>query len=54
MRLAVTILYKPCCSLYRIVVLDKGRVKEYDTPGHLLADKKSIFFSMASDAGITS
>ena len=34
-------------------MLDKGRIKEYDAPGRLLADRKSIFFSMASDAGLT-
>ena len=39
---------------YRIVVLDNGRVREYDTPDLLLANRKSIFFSMAVDAGLAS
>ena len=31
----------------------KGRVVEYDPPGNLLADRKSIlFFSMAKNAGL--
>jgi len=34
----------------RILVLDSGTVAEYDTPTHLLANKKSIFYAMAKDA----
>lgn len=34
--------------LFRVLVLDKGKVVEYDTPGHLLADTTSIFNSMAN------
>ena len=46
-----------CCkgymnSIYRILVLDKGQVKEFDAPGVLLKDKKSIFYGMAKDAGL--
>ena len=36
----------------RILVLDAGRVAEFNTPQSLLKDKKSIFHSMAKDAGI--
>ncbi|PVD27626.1 hypothetical protein C0Q70_12792 [Pomacea canaliculata] len=36
----------------RILVLDEGLVKEYDSPHVLLADKKSIFYGMAKDAGL--
>ena len=34
-------------------MLDNGRVREYDAPNRLLADRKSVFFSMATDAGLT-
>ena len=37
---------------FRILVLDKGQVKEFDSPDVLLKDKKSIFYGMAKDAGL--
>lgn len=36
----------------RIMVLDKGQIAELETPENLLADKESIFHSMAKDAGL--
>ena len=41
-------------SLYnnRIIVLDKGRIVEFDTPEKLLENRSSVFFSMVKDAGI--
>ena len=36
----------------RIMVLDKGRIAEMDTPNKLLEDKNSIFYSMAKDANL--
>lgn len=36
----------------RIMVLDKGRIVEFDSPKALLADPTSIFHSMAVSAGI--
>ncbi|XP_062549077.1 multidrug resistance-associated protein 1-like [Armigeres subalbatus] len=36
----------------RVLVLDKGLVAECDTPQNLLADKSSIFYDMAKNAGI--
>lgn len=39
--------------MHRVAVFESGRIKEYDTPDNLLADRKSVFFSMAVDAGLT-
>ncbi|OTF78883.1 hypothetical protein BLA29_003395 [Euroglyphus maynei] len=36
----------------RVLVLDKGRVVEYDSPRKLLADRRSRFFALAKDAGL--
>ena len=33
-------------------MLDNGRIVEYDPPSELLANRKSLFFSMAKDAGL--
>ncbi|XP_055548416.1 multidrug resistance-associated protein 1-like [Wyeomyia smithii] len=38
----------------RVLVLDKGLVAECDTPQNLLADKQSVFYGMAKNAGIVS
>lgn len=38
----------------RILVLDDGKVKEFDTVPHLLSDKSSMFYSMAIESGINS
>jgi ATP-binding cassette subfamily C (CFTR/MRP) protein 1 len=36
----------------RVLVLDQGRVAEFDAPAVLLADKSSRFYSMALEAGL--
>ncbi|KAG6375249.1 ABC transporter type 1, transmembrane domain-containing protein [Boletus reticuloceps] len=36
----------------RVLVLDHGRVAEFDAPATLLADKSSQFYSMALEAGL--
>ncbi|XP_060593741.1 ATP-binding cassette sub-family C member 3-like [Ruditapes philippinarum] len=36
----------------RIMVLDKGKLAEFDTPAFLLDNTESIFYGMAKDAGI--
>ena len=36
----------------RILVLDKGKVVEFDTPRSLLKKKRSLFYSMAQQAGL--
>ncbi|XP_064405659.1 multidrug resistance-associated protein 1-like [Halichondria panicea] len=35
-----------------VMVLDSGRIAEYDSPTGLLSDHKSTFYSMAKDAGL--
>ncbi|AMD18957.1 HBR056Cp [Eremothecium sinecaudum] len=37
----------------RIIVLDNGRVVEFDTPHALLKAKESIFYSLCNEAGLT-
>lgn len=36
----------------RVIVLDQGKIAEYDSPQVLLSNKDSIFFSMAKSAGL--
>ena len=36
----------------RVMVLDKGEIKEFDSPAVLLKNKSSIFYSLAKDAGV--
>jgi ATP-binding cassette, subfamily C (CFTR/MRP), member 1 len=35
----------------RILVVDAGKVAEFDTPQKLLKNKSSIFYSLAKEAG---
>ena len=35
----------------RIIVLDKGEIKEFDSPDKLLSDKNSIFYSLCEKGG---
>ena len=37
----------------RVMVLDQGKIAEFDTPENLLANKETIFHGMAKNAGIT-
>ncbi|KAH7930359.1 P-loop containing nucleoside triphosphate hydrolase protein [Leucogyrophana mollusca] len=37
----------------RVLVLDAGKIAEFDSPESLLNDNTSIFYSMASEAGLT-
>ena len=36
----------------RIMVIDNGRIVEFDTPNALISDRNSLFFSMAKDSGL--
>jgi ABC-type proline/glycine betaine transport system ATPase subunit len=36
----------------RVIVLDQGKIAEYDSPQVLLSNKESIFFGMAKNAGL--
>ncbi|XP_071454835.1 multidrug resistance-associated protein 1-like [Hetaerina americana] len=38
----------------RVIVLDKGRIVEFDSPTVLLNRKKSVFYQMSKDAGVVS
>ena len=37
---------------FRVMVLDNGQIKEFDTPHSLLSKKSSMFYSMAKDANL--
>ena len=37
---------------FRILVLDQGKIAEFDAPSALLEDKTGIFHGMAKDAGL--
>jgi ATP-binding cassette, subfamily C (CFTR/MRP), member 1 len=37
----------------RIIVMDSGRVAEFETPRALLSDENSIFYALASEAGVS-
>ena len=39
-------------SFFRIMVLDKGQICEFDTPQNLLGLESSMLYSMAKDAGL--
>ena len=36
----------------RIIVMDEGMVKEFDSPKALLANTQSMFYAMAKDANL--
>ncbi|XP_064624457.1 multidrug resistance-associated protein 1-like isoform X1 [Lineus longissimus] len=36
----------------RVIVLDKGEIREFDSPSELLKDERGIFYSMSKDAGL--
>ena len=36
----------------RVLVLDQGYIKEFETPENLLANRSSQFYSMVQDAGL--
>lgn len=38
----------------RVIVMDQGKIAEFDSPQNLLADKNSIFYGMAKNAGLVS
>ncbi len=40
-------------DVYSIMVLDAGRMIEFDPLGELLNNKNTVFYSMANDAGLT-
>lgn len=38
--------------IFRVLVLSQGKVIEFDTPDHLLADPTTVFYEMAKDASL--
>ncbi|VDM43710.1 unnamed protein product [Toxocara canis] len=47
------ILFVNVLFFFRLLVLEAGQVKEFDSPKRLLEDRKSLFYSMAKESGIT-
>ena len=41
-----------CFVTFRIMVLDQGKIAEFESPQDLLKNKNSIFYGMAKDAGL--
>lgn len=39
------------CVCFRVLVLDKGEMAEFDSPGSLIA-QKGAFYKMAKDSGL--
>ena len=37
---------------FRVMVLDKGQIAEFDNPKNLLNNSKSIFYSMSKSSGL--
>jgi len=37
---------------YRVLVLENGRISEFDTPSNLLDDESTVFYSMIKKAGL--
>lgn len=37
----------------RIIVLDRGKIVEFDTPQNLISNKNSVFYGMHKDAGMS-
>lgn len=52
--LSLVLLLCFCIALFccRIMVLDAGRVKEFDNPQTLLQDSSTVFYGMAKDANL--
>lgn len=46
------VLILPMLFLRRVMVLNAGRIVEFDSPSNLL-EKQGHFYAMAKDAGIT-
>lgn len=40
------------CCIFRVMVLDQGKIGEFASPQDLLQDENSMFYSMAADAGL--
>jgi len=42
-----------CCLVYyRVLVLERGHVREFDSPATLLSNRNSRFYSLAKNAGL--
>ena len=48
----ICVVYECCLVYYRVLVLESGRVREFDSPATLLSNRNSQFYSLAKNAGL--
>ena len=51
-RIMLTSVPQTIMDSSRVLVMEAGQVKEFDSPASLLANHQSAFYKMAKDAGL--